>query len=87
MISSRQSSVKVGIPPLTQRTQARFRRSDAVGAAGLVMLLCGAWFIFAGQYPPPLWIRWLVGPTLWYVGGATTVIWVLWRIFGPRVDQ
>ncbi len=86
MISSRQSSVQVGIPPLAQKTQRHFRRSDAVGAAALLMLICGAWIIFGDRYPPPLWITWLVGPTLWYVGGVTTVIWVLWRVFGPRVE-
>ena len=84
MSSTRQSSVQVGVPP---RTERRIRRSDAVGAAGLVMLLCGAWFIFTGRFPPPLWITWFVGPTLWYVGGATTVIWLLWRLFGAREQQ
>ncbi len=81
----RQTLIQVGVPPLTQRAEARIRLSDAVGAAGLVMLLCGAWFIFRGQSSPPLWLTWIIGPMLWYVGGATTVIWLLCRVFGERV--
>jgi len=85
MISSRRTPLQVGVPPpLPQKNRMMLRRSDAIGLAGITMLLCGACFIFAIQYPPPRWITWIVGPTLWYVGGATTAIWLLWRLFGER---
>ena len=81
MITGNHSPLQVDVPPLQQKNRLVIRASDVVGLAGVTMLLFGAWLIFARRYPPPLWITWIVGPTLWYVGFATTVVWLLWRAF------
>ncbi len=57
---------------------------DAFGLAGLAMVLIGAWFIYTGQYTPPLWITWIVGPTFWYLGIASTIVWLCWRLFRAK---
>ena len=87
MISSRQAPVQLGLPCLSSKRATSIKRPDALGIAGVVMLFCGAWFVLSGRYPPPLWITWMIGPLLWYLGVATTIIWLLWRVFGTREQQ
>jgi hypothetical protein len=58
------------------------RRFDALGMAGVVMLLTGA-VTFMGQSSfVPLWIAWTVGPLLWYLGFAVAIVWGFCRFFG-----
>ena len=61
------------------------RKFDALGMAGVVMLLSGA-VIFMGQDSfVPLWIAWTVGPLLWYLGFAIAIVWGFCRFFGQSV--
>ncbi len=58
------------------------RKFDALGMAGVVMLLTGA-VIFMGQDSfVPLWLAWTVGPLLWYLGFAIAIVWGFCRFFG-----
>ncbi len=81
---SRPTPLQASGPSLVSKHHLTLRRSDAIGISGLLMLLFGIWFFLLGHYLSPLWLSWIVAPTLWYFGGATTVIWVLWRVFGAR---
>ena len=83
---SRHSLAHAGAPQL--RGNGRIlTRPDAIGLVGLLMLVIGAWFIYTGQYTPPLWVTWIVGPTLWYLGVATIIVWVCWRLFRNRSSR
>jgi hypothetical protein len=84
MISSRHTLAHAGTPTIRQTGRRIFERTDIFGLAGLAMMLLGGWFIYTGQYVPPLWVTWIVGPTLWYLGVATTIVWLCWRLFRSR---
>lgn len=84
MIANRHAAIHGDVSPVPQKHRFMFRPSDAIGLAGMAAFLCGAWIMLVGRHPPPLWITWTVGPTLCYLGGATTAIWLLWRLFGGR---
>ncbi|MFI5087306.1 MAG: c-type cytochrome [Terriglobales bacterium] len=59
------------------------RRVDALAFIGLFLLFAGAG-TFLGKYSAlPLWVVWLVGPLLWYLGFAVLISWMLWRLFVP----
>lgn len=57
------------------------RRTNATGIAGILMLLGGAFLFFRDEPPVPLWVTWLLGPLLWYVGFGVTCVWFVSRIF------
>ena len=57
------------------------RRMDMLGMTGVLMLLAGAVTFMGQQSFVPLWIAWTVGPLLWYLGFAVTVVWGLYRAF------
>jgi cytochrome c6 len=62
------------------------RRVDALGIAGALMLLAGAG-TFLGSYGfLPLWVAWLFGPLLWYLGFALEISWIGLRVFGPQPE-
>ena len=84
MTSSRHTLAHAGGPPFLQTGGRIFANPNAIGLAGIAMLLIGAWFIYSGQYTPPLWVTWIIGPTLWYMGVAITVVWLCWRLFGTK---
>ena len=55
------------------------RRVDTLAFIGLFLLFAGAG-TFLGKYSAlPLWVVWLVGPLLWYLGFAVLISWMLWR--------
>ena len=59
------------------------RRVDTLAFLGLFLLFAGAG-TFLGKYSAlPLWVVWLVGPLLWYLGFAVLISWLLWRLFVP----
>ena len=59
------------------------RRVDTLAFIGLFLLFAGAG-TFLGKYSAlPLWVVWLVGPLLWYLGFAVLISWMLWRLFVP----
>lgn len=59
------------------------RRVDTLAFVGLFLLFAGAG-TFLGKYSAlPLWVVWLVGPLLWYLGFAVLISWMLWRLFVP----
>jgi mono/diheme cytochrome c family protein len=59
------------------------RRVDTLAFVGLFLLFAGAG-TFLGKYnATPLWVVWLVGPLLWYLGFAVLISWMLWRLFVP----
>jgi hypothetical protein len=84
MIFSRHTLAHAGAPPFRHGEGRILAKSDAIGLAGLAMLLIGAWFIYSGQYTPPLWVTWIIGPTLWYLGVATIIVWLCWRLFRAK---
>jgi hypothetical protein len=62
------------------------RKFDALGMAGTVMLLTGA-ITFMGQGSfVPLWVAWTVGPLLWYLGFAISIVWAFCRFFAQPVE-
>ena len=63
------------------------RKFDALGMAGLVMLLTGG-VIFMGQGSfVPLWVAWTVGPLFWYLGFAVAMVWGFCRFFGMPEEE
>ena len=42
--------------------------------AGSIMVGAGAYLIFVSQQGLPLWLIWLVGPFLWYIGIAVSIV-------------
>ncbi len=84
MIPVRQALAHDVVAPLRQTNRRIFARHDFLCLAGVAMILVGAWFIYTGQYAPPLWVTWIVGPILWYLGVAMTVVWVCWRLFREK---
>jgi mono/diheme cytochrome c family protein len=67
------------------------RGSDKLGVIGVVMLALGAYFFFGSQFgverSVPLWVAWIVGPLLWYLGFAVLTVWVFCRAFMPEEKQ
>lgn len=84
MTFGRHTLAHAGAPTIRQTANRIFERPDIFGLVGVGMILVGAWFIYTGQYVPPLWVTWIIGPTLWYVGIATTIGWICWRAFRNR---
>ena len=62
------------------------RRMDLLGMTGVLMLLAGAVTFMGQESFVPLWIAWTVGPLLWYLGFAVTVVWGFYRAFGLAAD-
>ncbi len=50
-----------------------FRQVNWLALSGLVMLAAGGFIVYSSPDFLPLWVIWLVGPLLWYLGGAVTV--------------
>jgi len=49
--------------------------------AGLLMLGSGAYLLFGDPASLPLWFIWTVGPLLWYLGFALSLVGVMLRLF------
>jgi cytochrome c6 len=62
------------------------RRVDILGAIGLLFLIAGAGTFLNSYSNMPLWVVWLVGPLLWYLGFAVLISWLLWRLFVPAPE-
>lgn len=62
------------------------RKIDGLGIAGLLMLVVGAGTFFGARGFLPVWLAWLVGPLLWYLGFAVVVAWLGFRIFGGATE-
>ncbi len=59
------------------------RRADVLAFLGLFLLFAGAGTFLSKYEFLPLWVVWLVGPLLWYLGFAVLISWLLWRLFVP----
>ena len=59
------------------------RRVDVLAFIGLFLLFAGAGTFLSKYTFLPLWVVWLVGPLLWYLGFAVLISWMLWRLFVP----
>lgn len=59
------------------------RRVDAIAFLGLFLLFAGAGTFLNKYTTLPMWVVWLVGPLLWYLGFAVLISWMLWRLFVP----
>jgi hypothetical protein len=59
------------------------RRIDGLGIVGFGMLLVGALTFLSGSSAVPMWVAWLVGPLLWYLGFAVIIAWMVYRLFVP----
>jgi cytochrome c6 len=62
------------------------RRVDILGAIGVLFLIAGAGTFLNSYSTMPLWVVWLVGPLLWYLGFAVLISWLLWRLFVPAPE-
>ena len=63
------------------------RRVDLLGITGVAMLLGGlVMFLSEGSYLP-LWVTWIVGPLLWYLGFAVMLVWGYQQFFGQAVQE
>jgi cytochrome c6 len=62
------------------------RRVDILGAIGVMFLIAGAGTFLNSYSTMPLWVVWLVGPLLWYLGFAVLISWLLWRLFVPAPE-
>lgn len=64
--------------------------SDKLGVIGVLMLALGAYFFFGSQLESertvPLWVAWIVGPLLWYLGFAVMTVWAFFRAFLPKPE-
>ena len=67
------------------------RGCDKLAIVGVLMLGLGAYFFFGSQFGSqetvPLWLAWIVGPLLWYLGFAVMTVWVFYRAFMPREEK
>jgi hypothetical protein len=59
------------------------RRMDTLGILGLAMLVAGAVTFLSGSASVPMWVAWLVGPLLWYMGFAVVIAWLAYRLLAP----
>ncbi len=59
------------------------RRVDVLAFLGLFLLFAGAGTFLSKYTFLPMWVVWLVGPLLWYLGFAVLISWMLWRLFVP----
>jgi len=59
------------------------RRVDTLAFIGLFLLFAGAGTFLSKYDFLPLWVVWLVGPLMWYLGFAVLISWLLWRLFVP----
>jgi len=55
--------------------------------AGLLMSGIGGYLIFAMPQALPLWLVWLAGPFLWYIGIAVSITGVAMPLFVPTVTR
>lgn len=62
------------------------RRVDALACLGLLLLFAGAGTFLSKYTFLPMWVVWLVGPLLWYLGFAVLISWMLWRLFVPAPE-
>jgi cytochrome c6 len=62
------------------------RRVDILGAIGVLLLIAGMGTFLNSYGALPLWVVWLVGPLLWYLGFAVLISWLLWRLFVPAPE-
>lgn len=60
------------------------RWMDALGIAGVIMLAVGLVLFFSGSVERASWMYWIGGPTLWFLGFALVVGWLLLRWSTPR---
>lgn len=63
------------------------RRVDTLAFFGLFLLFAGAGTFLSKYDFLPLWVVWLVGPLLWYLGFAVLISWLLWRLFVPAAEN
>ncbi|MGI9103271.1 MAG: cytochrome c [Terriglobales bacterium] len=63
------------------------RRVDILAFIGMGLLTAGAGTFLNSYNFLPLWIVWLVGPLLWYLGFAVIISWLMWRLFVPLPEQ
>jgi len=55
------------------------RRTDAIGFAGLVMLVMGAILFLTGSESELSWVYWMSGTCIWFVGFGVFLGWIIWR--------
>lgn len=56
-------------------------------AIGVLMIGTGAFLLFGDSASLPLWFLWTVGPLLWYLGLAVTLVGVMMRLFGRAPER
>jgi hypothetical protein len=57
------------------------RKLDTLGMTGVVMLVGGATTFLSDDHLLPLWMAWIVGPLLWYLGFGVMIAWLCGRFF------
>lgn len=63
------------------------RRLDTLGITGVVMLVGGATTFLSDDHVLPLWVAWIVGPLLWYLGFAVMIVWLCSRFFLTPAEE
>jgi len=63
------------------------RRLDTLGMTGVVMLVAGATTFLSYDHVLPLWVAWIVGPLLWYLGFAVMIAWLCGRFFLTQAEE
>jgi cytochrome c6 len=71
------------LSPFPSKGVFAMRRVDALAFIGIILLFAGAGTFLNKYSTMPLWVVWLVGPLLWYLGFAVLISWMLWRLFVP----
>ena len=63
------------------------RWMNAVGLAGVAMLIVGLAQLFSGSGHRANWMYWVGGPVLWFMGFALVVGWLLFRCLSPGASD
>ncbi|MGH9521207.1 MAG: hypothetical protein ACRD3E_01605 [Terriglobales bacterium] len=63
------------------------RKLDTLGFTAVAMLLGGLVTFISEDHYLPLWVAWIVGPLLWYLGFAVAMVWGYRCFFGAPQEQ
>ena len=62
------------------------RRRDTLLLIGVVLVAIGGTLLFIRFDNEPLWIKWLLGPVLIYLGGPATIVGAAIHFFGEPAN-
>ena len=62
------------------------RRRDTLLLIGVAMVAMGGALFFYPFHNEPIWIEWLIGPILFYLGGPVTIVGAAIHFFGGTAN-